>query len=140
MRAGPRHHVVILLVPEVNRQVADMAAYASKLSDDIRAVHVDLDPDNTKIVQQKWPRWGQGTPMKVLESPYRSFVEPLLVYLKTVDQERSQQVVTILIPELRAHHWWQTVLHKHWSRQLRAALEDQPHVRVIANFEWPLKE
>ena len=92
----------------MNRQVADMAAYASKLSDDIRAVHVDLDPYNTKIVQQKWPRWGQGTPMKVLESPYRSFVEPLLVYLKTVDQERSQQVVTILIPELRAHHWWQT--------------------------------
>jgi len=141
--AGPRRHIVVLIVPEVNRQIADMAAYARKLcddSDDIRAVHVDLDAETTRIVQQKWPRWGQGITLKILESPYRSFVEPVLTYLKVVNQERSQQIVTILIPELRAHHWWQAVLHTQWSKQLRSALEHQPQVRVIASFDWPLKE
>jgi hypothetical protein len=138
--AGPRHHVVILIVPEMNRQIADMIAYGSILSDDVRAVHVDLDPDCTKNIQQRWPRWGQGTQLAVLESPYRSFVEPLLTYLKIVDQERSGQAVTILIPELRPRHWWQTLLHKHWSAQLRSELEDQAHVRVIASFEWPLNK
>jgi hypothetical protein len=75
-----------------------------------------------------------------LESPYRSFVEPLLTYLEIVDQERSGQAVTVLIPELRPRHWWQTLLHKHWSVQLRSELEDQSHVRVIASFEWPFQK
>jgi amino acid transporter len=137
--AGPRHHVVILIVPEMNRQIADMVAYGSTLSDDVRALHVDLDPDCTKNIQQRWPRWGQGTQLTVLKSPYRSLVEPLLAYLETVDQERSGQTVTVLIPELRPRHWWQTLLHKHWSVQLRSELEDQSHVRVIASFEWPFQ-
>jgi hypothetical protein len=129
-----------MIVPELNRHIADMAAYASKLSDDVRAVHVDLDTAGTETIQRNWQRWGQGAPLTILESPYRSFVEPVLRHLKTLDQERSQQVVTVLIPELRPHHWWQTLLHKHWSAQLRSALEHQPHVRVIASFEWPLKK
>jgi amino acid transporter len=138
--AGPRHHIVILIVPEMNRQVADMIAYGMTLSDDVRALHVDLDADCTKTIQQKWPRWGQGVPLRILASPYRSFVEPVLAYLEIADQERVRQVVTVLIPELRPVHWWQTLLHKHWSVQLRSELEDQGKTRVIASFDWPLKE
>jgi hypothetical protein len=138
--AGPHHHVVILIVPEMNRQIADMIAHGSTLSDDVRALHVDLDADCTKNIQQGWLQWGQGTQLTVLESPYRSFVEPLLTYLEIVDQERSGQAVTVLIPELRPRHWWQTLLHKDWSVQLRSALEDRSHVRVIASFEWPFKQ
>jgi len=134
--AGSRHHVVILVVPEMNWQIADMIAYGSTLGDDVRALHVDLDSDCTKNIQQSWPRWGQGIPLRILGSPYRSFVEPLLTYLKILDKERSRQVVTVLIPELRPRHWWQTLLHKHWSAQLRSELEDQIHVLVIASFEW----
>jgi len=136
---GPRHHVVILIVPEMNRQIADMIAYGTSLSNDVRALHVDLDSDCTKNIQQKWPRWGQDTPLTVLDSPYRSFVEPLLTYLKIVDKERSRQIITVLIPELRPPHWWQTLLHKHRSAQLRSELEDPLHVRVISSFEWPFK-
>jgi amino acid transporter len=133
--SGPRHHVVILIVPEMNRQIADMIAYGRALSHDVRALHVDLEPGCTKNVQDRWPRWGQGTPLTVLDSPYRSFVQPLLLYLEGVDRERSQQIVTVLIPELRPRHWWQTLLHKHWNVQLRSELEDRAHVRVIASFE-----
>jgi amino acid transporter len=136
--AGPRHHVVVAVIPELNRHVANMIAYAGRLSDDVRAVHVDLDADCTLTIQQKWPRWGQNASLTVLESPHRSFVEPVLTYFHALDQERSHQIVTILIPELRPRRWWHTMLHNRWSEQLRSELKNRPHVTVVSSFEWPL--
>jgi hypothetical protein len=65
-------------------------------------------------------------------------VEPVLTYLRGVDKERSQQIVTILIPELRPRRWWQTLLHNRWSEQLRSELRDRRDVTVVSSFEWPL--
>jgi hypothetical protein len=41
---------------------------------------------------------GNDAKLTILESPYRSFVEPVMSYLGDVDRERSHQFVTILIP------------------------------------------
>src|SRR5436309_13141634 len=65
--------------------------------------------------------------------------DPVLTYLKSVDEERSQQMITILISELRPRRWWQTMLHSRWSEQLRSELKDRTDVTVVASFEWPLK-
>jgi hypothetical protein len=56
--------------------------YAKTLSDDITAVHVSIDPEETKKVQGKMGNVGRWLPPGGLESPYRLFVEPLLEYMK----------------------------------------------------------
>ena len=137
--AGPRHQVIVVIVPDLNRLVASMVAYARRLGDDVRAVHVGMDAGRARALQDKWPQWGQGTSLTVLESPHRSFVEPVLTYLERVEEERSQQLITILIPELRPRRWWQAILHSRWSEQLRSELKGRTHVTVVASFEWPLR-
>lgn len=138
--AGPRHHVVLMLVPEVNRQVAAMIAYARRLSDDVRGIHVELDPPCADAIREKWPRWGQGSELVVLKSPYRSFVQPVLAYLDRVDEERTHQSVTVLIPQVRPARWWHGVLQNTWSSQLRAQLLAREQVTVVASFEWPVAQ
>jgi hypothetical protein len=136
--AAPEHHVIVMLIPDLTREVATMIAYARRLSGDLRAIHVNLDQRCADAIQNEWLRWGHDAHLKVLESPYQSFVEPVLNYLSDVDRERPDQFLTILIPELRPRYWWQTLLHNRWSEQLRAELKDRPRVLVMASFQWPL--
>jgi len=52
---------------------------------DVRAVHVDLDAVCAAEITREWVRWGSGATLEVLESPYRSFVEPVLQYVQKVE-------------------------------------------------------
>jgi amino acid transporter len=77
---------------------------------------------------------------RVLESPYRSFVEPILQYVQKVEAERPNRLMTVVLPEVIPHRWWQTLLHNRWSVHLRAALIHRPRVTVLTTLAWPLTE
>ena len=46
-----------------------------------------------------WPQWGQQVDLVVLESPYRSLMEPLLEYIEEVQRENPDGFVTVILPE-----------------------------------------
>jgi len=48
--------------------------------------------------------------------------------------------MTVVLPEVIPHRWWQTLLHNRWSVQLRAALINRPRVTVLMTVAWPLTE
>jgi hypothetical protein len=96
--------------------------YARSLSPDVRAVYVDVDPAITANVRKEWDHWGQGVPLVVLESPYRSLMEPLLEYIDGVDAEHPEDYVTILLPEFVPARWWHHILHNQRALLIKAAL------------------
>ena len=53
-----------MLVPisGVQRAVVQALDYAKTLSDDVRAVYVNIDPVATEQLKQDWEKWGQGRP------------------------------------------------------------------------------
>src|SRR5262249_11547400 len=106
--AGPRQHVIVMVIPDLNLEVATMIAYARQLKGDLRAVHVNLDQRSADAIQDEWLRWGQDAKLTVLESPHQSFVEPVLKYIRDMDGEPLHRFFTILIPEVRPRDWWQT--------------------------------
>ena len=73
-------------------------------------------------VRRDWERWGQGVPLVVLESPYRSLMEPLLDYIERVDAERPDDFVTILLPEFVPARWWHHLLHNQRALLIKGAL------------------
>ena len=74
--------------------------YARILSDDVTAVHVSIDPTETAKVQKKWKTWGEGTRLVILDSPYRLFIEPLLEYIKDIDENsQPNETITIVVPQ-----------------------------------------
>src|SRR6266508_2663616 len=69
--ARQTRHRVILPVSAIHQGAVEALRYAKLLSDDVTAVHVSIDPAETERVRKKWKKWGEGTRMIILDSPFR---------------------------------------------------------------------
>jgi hypothetical protein len=66
--------------------------------------------------------WGGRSQLVVLDSPYRSLMEPLLQYIEDVEHERPEDYVTIVLPEFVPARWWQHLLHNQRALLIKGAL------------------
>ena len=130
---GPRRHNTVLVpISGLQRAVLQALAYARSLSDDVRAVYVDVDPDATQQLRREWPRWGEQIDLVVLESPYRSLMEPLLEYIDDVETVEPEAYVTIVLPEFIPARWWHHLLHNQRALLIKGALLFRPRVVVTS--------
>lgn len=118
----PRRNIVVLPISGVNRAVIRAVDYARSRSGDIRAVLVDVDPEETARTEIQWAQWGCGVPITVLPSPYRSVLSSLLEYIEELLQKDQECWVTVVIPEILPARWWQNILHNQRALMLKGAL------------------
>ena len=77
----------------------------------------------TERILEKWPVWGQDIPLQVLESPYRSTVQPLLAYLDQVDSRKPEgELAVVVLPEFVPARAWHDYLHNQTARLIKRAL------------------
>ena len=62
-------------------------------------------------MKAKWEVWGDGVPLVILPSPYRSFLAPCLAYIRELREKNPDGWVTVLLPEVIPARWWQNLLH-----------------------------
>jgi hypothetical protein len=125
-------HVVIVPIGGLQRAVVKALRYARTLSADVRAVFVELDPDATQAVRRQWHEWGGGVDLVVLESPYRSLMEPLLEYIDELQQTEPSAYVTVILPEFVPRRLWQHLLHNQHALLIKGALLFKPNVVVTS--------
>jgi len=126
----PRHRV-IMPVSGIHQGTLEALRYAKLLSDDVTAVHVSMDPDETEKVQKKWKTWGDGTRLVILDSPFRLFIEPLLKYLEEIiDNRQPNETITIVVPQFIPSRRWHNALHMRTADYLRQELLSRPGVVV----------
>ena len=119
----PLQNTVLVLVGDLHRGVVRALQYAQTLSVNAKAVFVELDPDRTHRLEQKWAKWGMGLPLIVLTSPYRSLLGPLLHYVDHIlEQGGDSQIVTIVLPEFIPARWWQHLLHNQTALLIKGAM------------------
>src|SRR5712692_8008334 len=118
----PPPNVVVMPIGSVNRAVVIALDYVRQRAQDIRAVHVDVDPEETAKVKEDWEKWGAGIPLVIVSSPYRSFLEPLLGYIEQVRQESPGGWVTVALAEVLPSRWWENLLHNQRALLIKAAL------------------
>jgi len=135
----PMTHSVLVLVGDLHRGVIRAVQYAESLSPSAKAVYVETDPERTFRLEEKWGKWGMGTPLIVLSSPYRSVLGPLLDYIDHL-QERSGEnhIVTIILPEFIPARWWQHLLHNQTALLIKGALLFRRNV-VVTDVPYHLK-
>jgi hypothetical protein len=56
-----------------------------------------------------------------------------------VENERPDDVVTVIIPEFVARRWWAKLLHNHSGLMLKFALLRKPEI-VVTNVRYLLNE
>jgi amino acid transporter len=128
---------------------------ALQISPDVTAIHLtDLEgPDaeeHEAALRRQWQHFveepararGLRSPVLVLErSPYRSVVAPLLRAITALRQREPGRSVLIVLPVLVEGRWWETLMHTHRERRLRAALlrDGGPDVAVLS-VPWHLAD
>ncbi len=125
-------HVVLVPIGGIQRAVVKALRYARTLSNDVRAVYVEIDGAGTGAIRAQWPEWGQGVQLVVLESPYRSLMEPLLEYIEGVQHQDPNGYVTVILPEFVPSRLWQHLLHNQHALLIKGALLFKPNVVVTS--------
>ncbi len=118
----PMQHTVLVLVGDLHKGVVQALQYAQTLSPSAKAVYVELDPEKTRRLEEKWGKWGCGAPLVVLTSPYRLLLAPLLEYVDHLLARGDNHMVTIVIPEFIPARWWQQLLHNQTALLIKGAL------------------
>jgi amino acid transporter len=127
-----RHNTVLVPVSGVHRAVVQAVEYAKTLSPDVRAVYVNLDAGATERLRRDWDLWGQGVPLVVLDSPYRSMMEPLLEYIEQTDAERPDDFVSVVLPEFVPAKWWHHLFHNQSALLIKGSLLFKPNIVVTS--------
>ena len=118
-----KRHRVIMPVSAIHQGTLEALDYALSLSRDVTVVHISIDPDQTEKLRHKWSWWGKGVRLVVIESPYRTFLEPFLEYVNEIRATlQPSERLTIVVPQFIPKHWWHNLLHTQTAFWLRFML------------------
>ncbi|HLI49095.1 MAG TPA: APC family permease [Chthonomonas sp.] len=131
----PQKNIVLVLVPTLHRGVMQALEYARSISSDCRAVHVCVNPEETPRLIQRWEQWVHDVPLVILNSPYRTLIEPIMRYLDAIHLERPNTTITVVIPEFVPPKWWHAFLHGQSAARLKLALLGREDV-VVTNVRY----
>jgi len=133
----PRHRV-ILPISGVHRGSLAALRYARALTNDVTAVHISTDVEETEKIRGKWETWGDGVRLVVLDSPYRLLLEPLLDYIEEIAAKRQpNEIITIVVPQFVPKRWYHNLLHTQTALWLRLALLFKPGI-VITDVPYQI--
>jgi amino acid transporter len=128
-----RHtHYVVVLVGKMNRGVIDAISYAKSLSPErIIALSVVQDPDEERHLHEQWDLYDIPIELHTVSSPYRELTRPVFAFLDEIDQERDDDIITVVIPEsvTKVQSQW---LHNQSALALKARLLYRPHTVVVS--------
>lgn len=127
----PARHIVLVPIGGLQKAVVRALRYARTLSSDVRAVYVEVDPGASEALRRGWTTWGAGVDLVVLDSPFRSLLEPLLEYVDQV-QKDTDAYVTVVLPEFVPRRLWQHVLHNQHALLIKGALLFKQNVVVTS--------
>jgi hypothetical protein len=121
---------VIVPVASPNQAVLRTLRYARAISRDVTAVHVAEDPEVEEALRRNWEMMHCDIPLLILETPFRSFLGPLLAYIDALDARSPGSLITVVLPEFVPAHWWENVLHNQTALRLKLSLLNRPNTVV----------
>ena len=136
---GRRHNTVLVPIGRIQRAVVEALDYAKTLSTDVRAVYVNIDAGATEQLKTQWKQYSDAVPLVVLESPYRSLMEPLLEYVEQVSSECPTGYVTVVLPEFVPARWWHHLFHNQRALLIKGSLLFKPNT-VVTSVPFHLRQ
>jgi amino acid transporter len=127
------HNTCVVAINQLNRAAIRAIAYAKACQpEQLVAVHVGVEDESAADLQQRWTEAGFDIPLEIVPSPYREFTKPILDFLDRLDEERPDDIITVIIPEVIVHHWWEHILHNQSGLVLKGRLLFRPNTVVVS--------
>ncbi len=128
--------VLIVPVASLHRGTVMALRYAKGLGVPIRAVHVVVDEDQFRSLQERWKQWEPDLPLIGLPSPYRSLTTPIAEYAASLRLQFD--TVTVLIPQFIVPKAWEELLHNQSAIMLNLALRHLQGVNIL-HFRYQIR-
>jgi hypothetical protein len=132
-RVLPTRVHAIVLVSKLHKPTLRALAFAqASRPNTLEAVTVSTDEAATARLLEEWDERNIGLPLKVLHSPYRELIRPIVDYATAIRKANPRGVVAVYIPEYVVGRWWEQVLHNQSALRLKGRLLFTPGVMVIS--------
>ncbi len=132
-------HRMLIPVNTINPGTLTGLRYARSLSNDVTAVHVSMDADETKQLQKDWLSWGEGVRLVILDSPHQMVLEPLLRYIQSIMAlKQTNEVITVVVPQSIHPRWWSNLTRTQMAVLLRLSLPFETGI-VITDVPYELQ-
>jgi amino acid transporter len=123
----------IVLVGKLHKPTLRALAFAKATRPNVlEGVYVAADPEATNRLLEEWDERNLGVPLKVLHSPYRELVKPVVDYAMEIKKANPRGVVAVYIPEYVVGRWWEQLLHNQTALRLKGRLLFAPGVMVTS--------
>jgi amino acid transporter len=123
----------IVLVSKLHKPTLRALAFAKATRPNVlEAVYVSTSPEDTNKLLEEWDQRRIDVPLKVLHSPYRELIRPIVEYATEIKQANPRGVVAVYIPEYVVGRWWEQLLHNQTALRLKGRLLFTPGVMVTS--------
>ncbi|MCW2753612.1 MAG: DNA-binding protein [Marmoricola sp.] len=127
-----RVHAVVL-VSKLHKPTMRAIAFAKATRPNLlEAVYVGFEQETTDKLMEEWDQRRIDVPLKVLYSPYREIIRPIVQYAIEIRQANPRGVVAVYIPEYVVGRWWEQLLHNQTALRLKGRLLFTPGVMVTS--------
>ena len=122
--------ITLLLVDGVHMGTLQMVNFAKSLGGPWYALHVGVNPEKTRVTQEKWVRFvGEGE-LRVIESPYRHLMAPIRGHVMELLENNPDAIVHIVMGHLAMDSVLTQALHQNSSLILNLGLTGLERVVV----------
>ncbi len=133
---APMENRIIVPVSGIHRGVLPALKYARSLAGygntPVTAIYVEVNPQNTAEIKKEWEIWGEGIPLHIIHSPYRSVSAPLLKFINEEAESHKNSITTVVLPEFVPRAWWQQLLHNQTTLLIKGRLLFSPNIVVTS--------
>ncbi len=126
-----RRQRVVVAAPGFNRAVVQAIRVGQTMSADLEVLHVTADPAAGERFREQVEQQVPDTTVVIVESAYRSLVNPIIRYLETAQREHAGDVTIVLIPEYMPLHWWDRLLYNQNGNRIREGLVGRRDIVVL---------
>lgn len=130
-------HPAIVVVGQLHRGTVEALDYARTIADEVVAVHVDVGSTDHDKLNQRWNELEPDIPLVILDSPYRSVIQPIVDFVGQYEEQHSGIMSTVIIPAFVTRKWWENLLHNQTTLFLKSALRTK-RSRIVTTVRYYL--
>lgn len=129
---GPPHRRerVVIPVPALTRSVVQAVNFGRSISNNVICVYVTDDAEAGERLRERFERQVPGVPFVIVESPYRSMIQPFVAYLDVTGAKDPEMITLVVLPEYVPRHWWDRILYNQLTNRLKRALLGRPNTVI----------
>lgn len=128
---SPTRFSTLVVVSGVHLATLRALEYAKSLRPtELKALTIATDPSEAMTLLRDWQSWNVDVALEIVDSPFRSIIEPLIQQVHKLRPNPSD-AVAVVVPEFVVRRWWHHLLHGQTAFLIKTVLLFEPNVIVI---------